>query len=154
MAHVIHRGIIAAAAAALAIVVAPAAWPASGTDPDYTPPPGALNPQVTQSNIGSTICVRGWTRTVRPPLSYTSKLKREQMRQRHLPGTSADYEEDHFIPLELGGHPTDSRNLWPEPLEQAHRKDRWELALNRGVCAGRMTLAAAQHKITDPTLWR
>jgi hypothetical protein len=26
----------------------------------------------------------------------------------------ACYEEDHLIPLEDGGDPTDSRNLWPE----------------------------------------
>ncbi len=36
------------------------------------------------------------------------------MRQRHLPGSACDYEEDHFIPLELGGHPTGPRNLGPE----------------------------------------
>jgi len=76
------------------------------------------------------------------------------MRQRHLPGSTADYEEDHFIPLELGGHPTDPRNLWPQPIEQAHHKDQWELALNRAVCADRMTLSAAQRKIADPSLWR
>lgn len=141
-----------AAAVVLGLVVG--AWPSSAAGPDDTPPPGALNPQVTQSNIASTICVRGWTRTVRPPLSYTAKLKRQQMRQRQLPGSVADYEEDHFIPLELGGHPTDTRNLWPQPIEQAKRKDRWELSLNRVVCAGRMTLGAAQRKIADPSLWR
>jgi hypothetical protein len=27
----------------------------------------------------------------------------------------ACYEEDHLIPLEDGGGPTDPRNLWPEP---------------------------------------
>jgi hypothetical protein len=34
--------------------------------PDLTPPPGALNPAVTQATISQTICMRGWTRTVRP----------------------------------------------------------------------------------------
>jgi len=29
--------------------------------------PGALNPSVTQANIHSTICVRGYTKTIRPP---------------------------------------------------------------------------------------
>ena len=41
--------------------------------------PGALNPDVTQATIRSTICVRGWTTTVRPPSSYTSALKIEQL---------------------------------------------------------------------------
>jgi len=136
------------------IVLSVAVGALGAAAPDYAPPPGALNPSVTQSNIGTTICVRGWTKTVRPPLAYTSKLKSEQMRQRGLPGSMADYKEDHFIPLELGGHPTDPRNLWPQPIGQAKRKDRWELGLNRAVCAGRMTLGAAQHKIADPGLWR
>ncbi|MFF3517985.1 hypothetical protein [Streptomyces sp. NPDC002573] len=37
--------------------------------------PGAYNPDVTQSNIHSTICVSGWSATVRPPTSYTNPLK-------------------------------------------------------------------------------
>src|SRR5216683_2609243 len=28
--------------------------------------------------------------------------------------TPAHYEEDHLVSLELGGHPRDPRNLWPE----------------------------------------
>jgi len=54
----------------------------------------------------------------------------------------------------LGGHPTDSRNLWPQPLVQAQQKDRLELALNRAVCAGRMTLGVAQQRIKDPAAWK
>ncbi len=126
-------------------------WTAS---PDYSPPPGSLNPDVTQANIATTICVRGWTRTVRPPLAYTSALKRRQMAERHLAGPPSDYQEDHLIPLELGGHPTDPRNLWPQPIHEATVKDRLELALNRAVCAGRVTLGAAQQKIKDPRGWR
>jgi len=76
------------------------------------------------------------------------------MRQRHLPGSPAAYEEDHFIPLELGGAPRDPGNLWPQPIKEAQRKNWWEVSLNRAVCAGRMTLSAAQHKIADPSLWR
>ena len=34
--------------------------------------PGVLNPAVTQATIRSTICGRGWTRTIRPPVSYTN----------------------------------------------------------------------------------
>ena len=37
--------------------------------------PGALNPDVTQVNIHSTICVPGWTATIRPPPDYTDALK-------------------------------------------------------------------------------
>lgn len=76
------------------------------------------------------------------------------MAERHLPGTPADYQEDHLVAIELGGHPRDPRNLWPEPIAQAHIKDTWELTLNRAVCAGRMTLATAQQKIKDPSTWK
>jgi hypothetical protein len=144
--------IVLAVVAIVSLVTAPS--PAAGRGPDYSPPPGALNPRVTQSNISSTICVRGWTATIRPPLAYTAKLKWEQVLARHLPGQPSDYQEDHFIPLELGGHPTDPHNLWPQPWPEAKRKDRWELSLNRAVCAGRMTLSMAQRKVADPSLWR
>jgi len=125
----------------------------AGVAPDYSPPPGAYNPAVTPANIGQTVCVRGWTRMIRPPLSYTAALKREQIHARRLPGRTSEYQEDHFIPLELGGHPTAPQNLWPQPLGQAKRKDRWELGLNRAVCASRMSLADARRKIADPSLW-
>ena len=34
-------------------------------------------------------------------------------------GSTSDYQEDHFISLELGGAPRDARNLWPEPQPRA-----------------------------------
>ena len=126
----------------------------ASTVPDYSPPPGALNPQVTQANIAQTICVPGWTRSIRPPAEYTHQLKRRQIAERHLPGRLSDYEEDHLIPLNLGGHPTSPDNLWPQPIQEAQAKDKLEYALNRAVCAGRMTLAAAQQKIKEPRNWR
>ena len=61
------------------------------------------------------------------------------------------FELDHFIPLELGGHPTDKQNLWPQPWEGscgAHAKDAMENDLHRKVCAKRMTLSDAQVAIT------
>ena len=108
--------------------------------------PGALNPDVRQETIGQTICVRGWTRTVRPPSEYTSELKVEQMKAYGVGGSPRDYQEDHLISLELGGHPTDPRNLWPEPRPRAERVDRIENELNRKVCSGELTLAEAQRR--------
>ncbi|MGB8005020.1 MAG: hypothetical protein WCF27_12265 [Gaiellaceae bacterium] len=108
--------------------------------------PGVLNPDVTQATIGSTVCVRGWTRTVRPPTSYTNALKVKQMREYGVGGSLSDYQEDHLISLELGGHPTDPRNLWPEPYPRASDVDSIENDLNAKVCSGALTLAAAQLK--------
>jgi hypothetical protein len=125
--------------------------------PDYTPPPGALNPAVTQATIGTTICVSGWTATVRPSTSYTNKLKVAQMKARHLPGTTADYEEDHLVPLELGGAPKDANNLWPEPRSGPHasaeKKDALETSLKRQVCAGTITLDQGRASILTPSTW-
>lgn len=117
--------------------------------------PGATNPDVTQANIGSTVCVPNWTQTVRPPTSYTNLLKSTQMAERHLPGSPADYEEDHLIALAIGGNPTSHANLTPEPWkgpDGAHIKDAEENRLHRAVCSpvgspGHMDLATAQAKI-------
>jgi hypothetical protein len=101
--------------------------------------------KVTEANIHQTICVPGWTRTIRPPESYTSRLKREQIAQWHLSGSSRDYEEDHLISLEVGGAPRSPRNLWPQPWRQARRDDDGiEARLHREVCDGSMDLRAAQ----------
>jgi len=107
--------------------------------------PGSLNPAVTQATIRSTICVRGWTATVRPASGYTSALKVEQMPKYGESGPPSGYQEDHLISLELGGNPTDPANLWPEPYPRAAEVDKVENALNAEVCSGRLSLAAAQH---------
>jgi hypothetical protein len=110
----------------------------------WTRTPGALNPDVRQATIARTICVRGWTRTVRPPVSYTNALKARQLREYGLRGPLSGYQEDHLISLELGGAPVDPRNLWPEPYPRAADVDRIENELNRRVCDGSLSLAAAQ----------
>jgi hypothetical protein len=116
-------------------------------DPVRTP--GVLNPDVTQANIRSTICRHGWTDTIRPPTSYTNALKTKQMRQYREAGSLSDYQEDHLISLELGGSPTDPRNLWPEPYPRASEVDKTENELNSEVCSGQLTLAQAQQREDD-----
>src|SRR6266498_707154 len=127
--------------------------------PSTAPPPsvvtsttsklvGTLNPPVTQATIHTTICVAGWTGRVRPPSSWTSALERRQIRELGLPGTAADYEEDHLMPLALGGAPRDPRNLRPVPRATATWHDGWETRLHREVCAGTMTLTEARTEIS------
>ncbi|MFI9360709.1 hypothetical protein ACIG5E_06565 [Kitasatospora sp. NPDC053057] len=121
--------------------------------PDPSCTPGAYNPAVTQATIGRTICVSGWTATVRPPVSYTNALKIQQIAQYGYSDTNpADYEEDHFVPLELGGAPRDPRNLWPEPRygnEPAQSKDSVETRLKNAVCGHKVTLDAARSAIAS-----
>ena len=111
--------------------------------PDHVRTPGAINPDVTQHNIRDTVCVSGWTKTIRPPTSYTNRLKARQMRELGLAGSMQDYHEDHLVPLCVGGHPTDPRNLWPEPVEgkwSTKEKDQLEASVCRQVCRGDITL--------------
>jgi hypothetical protein len=112
----------------------------------WTLTPGVVNPDVTQATIAATVCRRGWTRTIRPPVSYTDDLKRKGLRQYRLRGPPARYQEDHLISLELGGHPTDPRNLWPEPYPRAATVDRTENELNAQVCSGKLSLLDAQQR--------
>ena len=118
-------------------------------DPHCTP--GVVDPAITQDNIHQTICVSGWTSTVRPPVSYTEPLKLQQIKLYGYTDTNpADYEEDHFIPLELGGHPTDQQNLWPEPAKISngfYQKDLVENKLHSEVCSGQISLHDAQVEI-------
>jgi hypothetical protein len=112
--------------------------------------PGATNPQVTQANIHSNVCVSGWTKTVRPPVTYTNPLKYSQLHSGYnLDGDFSlkDYEEDHQVPLEVGGSPSSVQNLWPEPRNirlGATVKDQLENRMHDLLCAGQVTLKTAQ----------
>ena len=125
------------AALLLIAVNVPALAQSSRPDPANTP--GAANPAVTPQTVTTTICVPGWARTVRPPRGLTSYLKRRQLAGLGYPDQRMrDYEEDHLIPLSLGGAPADRRNLWPEPRRAAdgwtaELKDQLEDVLHRMV---------------------
>lgn len=65
-----------------------------------------------------------------------------------------DYEEDHLISIGIGGSPTASQNLWPEPHHViggwgSYAKDRLEDRLHTLVCHGRLPLAQAQQDIAS-----
>lgn len=159
------RKAYALAASAIPILLAACAGPpvnplpsridARPTAPAAAPPlttlgpnlaPGAVNPDVMQDNIAVTICARGWTAKIRPPASFTDRLKLAQMPLYGYPaGTDPkSIEEDHREPLEVGGAPRDPRNLWPMPRDAARAKNRLENAVKRDVCAGRLTLQQGQ----------
>jgi hypothetical protein len=114
-------------------------------DPKLTP--GRLNPKVRQSTIKKTICKSGWTKTIRPPVSYTNGLKIKQMVLYGETGPPSLYAEDHFIPLELGGAPKNPKNLWPEPHSQSKLSDPLETQLKQKVCRGVMKLKKARAAI-------
>ena len=117
--------------------------------PDPTCTPGEIDTSVTQDNLFTTICHAGYTQTVRPPVSYTNTLKKQQISNYgYLDTSMKDYEEDHFISLELGGSPKDPKNLWPEPHPSYNEKDKVENYLHSQICSGNLSLAQAQTEIT------
>lgn len=130
--------------------------------PDPACTPGSIDPRVTQDNIHQTICVPGYSKSVRPPVSVTNGMKHQVMEEYGLAGQELRlYEGDHEISIELGGCPgpdagCDFRaNFWPEPWDgdnNAHDKDATENRCHRAVCSGVLPLADAQRQIA--TDWK
>ena len=139
----------------------PSVFPPIAADAAHLPylptVPGADNPAVTQANIKSNICKPNWTKTVRPPTSYTNKLKQTLMLTLHLPGKAADYELDHETPIETGGDPGYALgpnglplNLWMMPYAEpygARTKDKLETFLKHRICDGTVSLDEARHEL-------
>ncbi|MET3448171.1 hypothetical protein [Ralstonia sp. 1138] len=115
--------------------------------------PGAVDPRVTQANIRETICMRGYTKTVRPPQQFTRELKVRQIRQYgYADKRVRDYEEDHLVALEIGGAPNSAKNLWPQPHHVIGNwgslaKDRLENRLHTLVCSRKLPLEQAQREM-------
>jgi hypothetical protein len=124
---------------------------ADGALPDPGCTPGVLNPAVTQQTIRSTICRVGWTASIRPPSSATRPWKIAAVAAYGGHNVAA-YHLDHLVPLSLGGHPTDARNLWPLRWRYAYAKDGRARRLLHRVCAGRLSLTAARWRIRHD--WR
>jgi hypothetical protein len=109
--------------------------------------PGVLNPAVGNGTLKTTICKAGWTATVRPPTSYTNKIRAAETPAGFKP---ADGELDHRLSIEDGGAPADPANLWWMIYADrygARVKDVLETKLKREVCAGRMELDEARNAL-------
>jgi len=122
----------------------------NGNLPDLKCTPGSINPSVNQGNIKNTICIPGFSKTIRPPVSYTNPLKVKLMHSYGFTDSRVNYELDHLIPLSIGGNPKSVTNLWPEPgygQYNFHIKDRFENYLYRSVCTEKINLEEAQKEI-------
>ncbi len=127
--------------------------------PGYAVPlptvPGKANPNVSQANIGTTICVPLWTSKVRPPTSYTNKIKFALMDAAGIPRSDATkFELDHELSIEDGGDPSSPLNLWLQPYRGKYctkwcsqDKDMLETLLKRLVCKGTIPLSEAQREL-------
>ncbi len=142
--------VVLVAALALFATALPAGAARNPGLPNARLTPGATNPAVRQTTIHSTICVAGYSSSIRPSESYTERLKFSQLDGGYnLRGDTraSHYEEDHLIPLEVGGSATSVKNLWPEPRYVtwgAAKKDALENRLHALVCSGVVPLVTAQ----------
>lgn len=120
----------------IAIAAAACVFAAHGLLPDRRCTPGAAIQGVTTAQI----CQPGWAKAHR---NVTSTTRRQVFARYGLTGPHPfpEWELDHLIPLELGGTNAIT-NLWPEHHPQD--KDAAENRLHDRVCAGQMTLRAAQ----------
>lgn len=113
----------------------------NGPLPDAACTPGAVFAEATSSQI----CVPGYTKQVR---SVSTKLKKQIYAAYGIayPQPTGSYELDHVIPLALGGS-NDASNLFPEAKDPApgfKEKDVVEVYLYEAMCAGKVSLRAAQ----------
>jgi hypothetical protein len=110
--------------------------------PNYSFTPG----ETFSSATASQICVSGYTATVR---SVSDSLRQQVFAEYGIPyANHANYEVDHFIPLELGGD-NSIKNLWPEYGSIPNPKDKVENYLHSQVCSGSMSLEEAQNEIVS-----
>jgi hypothetical protein len=129
---------------------------------DHTCSPGlfAHRPEVAADapRYLHTLCMPGWTKTIRPPTTVTNKWKVQVMNAYGMRNVALkDVEGDHIGPLVLDGDdgstlgPTGlPLNYYPELWDGptgAHVKDQEEDLLHRQVCSGALTLQQAQDKI-------
>jgi len=119
--------------------------------PTVVIPTEALNPDVRPETIDQTICVPGYAASVRPSTSYTTGVKRKLLRESGNESAEiGDYELDHIIPLAVGGHPRNVRNLNPMLRDGeggASQKARLDKQLQRLVCSKQLGLRDAQAAI-------
>jgi hypothetical protein len=94
------------------------------------------------------VCVRGYSKSVGNVSAATKDaVYAAYGMTAHFNG--ANGEVDHLVSLELGGSNARA-NLFPEaasPTPGSHEKDKLENKLHSMVCAGSITLAAAQRAI-------
>ncbi|MEJ7928148.1 hypothetical protein WG908_15485 [Sphingobium sp. AN641] len=118
--------------------------------PDQRRTPGAYDPTITQENIAATICNPKFVAARKPPPSWTAAATR-RIAAVQLPDIDpGSLVLDQLVPISLGGAPKDYRNLWLQSWagkENAEKKDGLETLLNRMVCSGQLTLAAAQEAV-------
>jgi hypothetical protein len=108
--------------------------------------PNAMTPGLIRGLTQEQICTTKWGADRRhvTPAMRQEVLRRYRLDHIDTRGKGVCCEIDHKVPRELGGA-DDPSNLWPQPWVEAALKDAEENFYHRAVCAGTMTLFAAQY---------
>ena len=113
-------------------------------------PNGNLTPGAALDVGAARICTPGYAASAR---DVSDAEKSKVYARYHVRWVPYRHEVDHLISLELGGSNA-IRNLWPEPYAGrwgARTKDALENRLHALVCAGELSLGAAQRQ--EATSW-
>jgi hypothetical protein len=120
---------------------------------DPPDPKRTYNPAVTQETIQQTICVKGWTDTVRPPFYITQVIKKRLLIAQGMTwDRHGDFELDHVVPLCAGGELGDlehTSNFQLQINKEAKRKERLERKIGCLICTGQVTLADGRAAFED-----
>lgn len=117
-----------------------------GPLPDHACTPGAVFSDVARERI----CTPGYAKSMR---HVSTRLRRSIYESYTVayPQSRGSYEVDHLIPLSLGGD-NERANLFPQaakPIPGFREKDLVEDYLHEEVCAGTISLAAAEEQIAS-----
>lgn len=107
-------------------------------------PDPALTPGSTITVPISVLCKPGYSKLVRHTTTAAKKRVCAAYHKRDCPGPG--FELDHLVSLEIGGADVEL-NLWPQPIDEARKKDVVENRLKREVCSGKTKLQDAQKRI-------
>lgn len=118
------------------------AWGADPIHPDPDLTPGSIDPAAAFAKL----CTHGYTAQIRHVTQAQKNQVLNAYRAKHPDWPPAPYEFDHLVSLEIGGL-NDAKNLWPQPIMEARRKDVIETRFHRLLCKGEMKLEDAQKRI-------
>jgi hypothetical protein len=106
-------------------------------DEDDVLPDKVRTPGLIAQRSAEKVCTAGYSASVR---HYDPAASARLFSAYGVEGSHEAYEDDHLVPIKLGGDPTDPRNQWPQPRYTARwnaaLKDRLEWRLITWVCDG------------------
>lgn len=119
--------------------------------PDHVCTPGSADGEVitpslgNPGNVAGTICTPGWTRSADALAQEQVPVAAAATAAYNVRGQAVLV---HLVPLNLGGS-NDASNLLMMPIGDAKEKQNVDAVLSRAVCAGTISLGAAQNAIAN-----